>query len=228
MMYKTKKRPLKINLSGGIAEDFYTARRAKTAKLRRIIRACFYLHCLIALVCILLSIILQAGFDIVKVTVCSLTSVVFAFFAVGELEHVKTISCVIDFAFAAGAFITALLGQHRGLFITCGILMCVLGISTIISGIAAARKQALNSAPPPAGQRAGFTRQDLPDYDDIPDLPEDYIFPEIPSISDTANITDPTETPEVPQVPPQPAGKMRELANQVCEIICGESKENRR
>lgn len=219
MMYKTKKNPLKIYSGNGIAEDFYTVRRAKTAKLRQIIRACFYLHCLIALVCILLSIILQAGFDIVKVTVCSLTSVVFAFFAVGELEHVKTISCVIDFAFAAGAFITALLGQHRALFITCGILMCVLGISTIVSAVAAARKRELNASSPPTGRRGGYISPNVVlNDDDIPDMPEDYI-PEIPNISEIPGM------PDLPEIPPQPTGKMRELANQVCEIICGESKE---
>ena len=159
MMYKTKKTRLYISASDNAAEDSFAARRAKTAKLRKIIRTCFYLHCIVAVVCIALSIILSAGFDIAKVSVCTITSVVFAFFAVGDLEHVKTISCVINFTFAAGAFITAALGQHKLLFIVCGILMTMLGIAMIISNIAASRKRALDNISPFMLRREKRTQQ---------------------------------------------------------------------
>lgn len=215
MMYKTNKKLLHFYTNSSVADDSFAARRAKTAKLRKVIRTCFYLHCVVAVICIALSIILCAGFDIVKVCVCTLTSVVFAFFAVGDLEHVKTISCVIDFTFAAGSFVSAALGQHKPLYITCGILMTILGISMIVSNIAAHLKRSLDSSSPFIMRRESRSQpssgyDDLPEIDDIPDMPEDYII----------------ELPAPPPPPPPQTGKMRELANQVCEIICGESNKN--
>lgn len=221
MIYKTNKKQLRFSTSDNIPEDSFVARRAKTAKLRNIIRACFYLHCAAAVICIALSIILSAGFDIVKVCVCTVTAVVFAFFAVGDLEHVKTISCVIDFTFAAGAFITAALGQHKPLFLVCGIFMTILGISMIISNIAAARKHALDNISPFMLRREKRAQQNdysaYPEYDDIPDMPEDYVI-ETPAAA--------VSTPPPPPPPPQPYKKMHELAEQVCEILCGNSKNN--
>lgn len=237
MMYKTKKKLLHFYTHGNITEDFIAARRAKTAKLRKVIRMCFYLHCVLALVCILLSIIMQAGFDIVKISVCALTSVIFAFFAVGDLEHVKTISCAIDLAFAVGAFVTAAFSPHKALYIVCGILMCVLGASMIASSLAAARKRFLDSVLPGAVQRENYTvlNKFSADDDDIPDMPEGYI-PEIPGgiselsefsgLSDISEIREPHAPEEIPEeAPPPPTGKMRELANQVCEIICGSTEK---
>ncbi len=210
MTYKIKKKLLHFYTSGNVAEDFIAARRKKTAKFRRVIRVCFYLHCITALICIALSIILCAGFDIVKVSVCALASVVFAFFAVGDLEHVKTISCVIDFAFAAGAFVMAAFGEHKTLYLTCGILMSVLGLSMIVSGIAGACKRYLDNVSPYMIRREDYTQLNE-EIDDIPDMPDFYDIPDMPE-----NIEE-----DIPPMPPQNS-KMRELADQVCEILCGE------
>lgn len=220
MMYKTNKMRLQLYKTDNASEDSFASRRARTAKLRNIIRACFYLHCIAALICIALSIILSAGFDIVKVCVCTITSVVFAFFAVGDLEHVKAISCVIDFTFAAGAFITAALGKNKPLFIVCGIFMAILGISMIVSSIAASRKRALDNNPPFMLHRDKQQQNNYsayPDYDDIPDMPEDYII-ESPLVSVP-------QTPSVPSQPPapQPYENMHRLADQVREILTGEA-----
>ncbi len=210
MTYKIKKKLLHFYTSGNVAEDFIASRRRKNAKFRRVIRACFYLHCIVALVCIALSVILCAGFDIVKISVCALASVVFAFFAVGDLEHVKTISCIIDFAFAAGAFVTSVFGEHKTLYITCGIMMSVLGLSMIVSGIAGACKRYLDSVSPYMIRRDDYTQLNE-EIDDIPDMPDFYDIPDMPeSIGE-----------DIPPMPP-PNSKMRELADQVCEIICGE------
>lgn len=215
MMYKIKKKLLHFYTSGNVADDFIAARRRKNAKFRRVIRACFYLHCIVALVCITLSIVLCAGFDIVKISVCALASVVFAFFAVGDLEHVKTISCVIDFAFAAGAFVTSVFGEHKTLYITCGILMSMLGLSMILSGIAGACKRYLDSVSPYMIRHDDYTRLNSEEIDDIPDMPDLY---------DLYDIPDMPEDIEVEDIPPMPPinSRMRELADQVCEIICGE------
>ncbi len=211
MMYKIKKKLLHFYTSGNVAEDFIASRRRKNAKFRRVIRACFYLHCIVALVCIALSVILCAGFDIVKISVCALASVIFAFFAVGDLEHVKTISCIIDFAFAAGAFVTSVFGEHKTLYTTCGIMMSVLGLSMIVSGIAGVCKRYLDSVSPYMIRREDYTQVNE-EIDDIPDMPDFYDIPDMPE-----NI----EEDDIPPMPP-PNSKMRELADQVCEIICGE------
>lgn len=221
MNYKTNKTRLYFSASDNAAEDSFAVRRAKTAKLRKIIRTCFYLHCIAAVICIALSIILSAGFDIAKVCVCTITSVVFAFFAVGDLEHVKTISCVIDFTFAAGAFITAALGKHKLLFIVCGSLMTLLGAAMIISNIAASRKRALNNISPFMLRRDKRPQQNnysaYPDYDDIPDLPEDYVIETPPAA------VIPVSPPAPPQ--PKPYEKMRELADKVSEILCADPNQ---
>ena len=220
MMYKTNKKRLQLYKNANAPEDSFAFRRAKTAKLRNIIRACFYLHCAAALICIALSIILSAGFDIVKVCVCTITSVVFAFFAVGDLEHVKAISCIIDFTFAAGAFISAALGTHKQLFIVCGILMTILGISMIVSAIAAARKRALDNTQPFSLHREKNTQQNnysaYPEYDDIPDMPEDYVIETQP-----APIL--IQQPQPPA--PQPYENMHKLAEQVRDILTGEADQ---
>lgn len=216
MLYKIKKKLLHFYTSGNVAEDFIAARRKKTAKFRRVIRFCFYLHCITALVCIALSIILCAGFDIVKVSVCALASVVFAFFAVGDLEHVKTISYVIDFAFAAGAFVMAALGEHKTLYLTCGILMSVLGLSMIVSGIAGVCKRYLDSVSPYMIRPEDYTRLS-DEIDDIPDMPDLYDLYDIPDMPETIE-------EEIPPMPPVNS-KMHELADQVCEIICGGSNK---
>ena len=229
MMYKTNKTRLRYSAKDNPIEDSYAFRRAKTTKLRKIIRACFYLHCIAAVICIALSIVLSAGFDIVKVCVCTITSVVFAFFAVGDMEHVNVISCVIDFTLAAGAFVSAALGQHKLLFVICGIIMTLLGSSMIVSGIAAKRKRALESTSPLTFRREQRTKQDsysaYPDYDDIPDMPEDYVI-ETPLVSmPTPAPTTPPPPPAPP--PPRPYEKMHELADNVREILCGESNKNK-
>ena len=221
MMNKTNKKRQYLSANGSAAEDSFALRKAKTARLRKVIRTCFYLHCIAAVVCIALSIILSAGFDIVKVCVCTITSVVFAFFAVGDLDHVKTISCVIDFTFAAGAFITVALEQNKLLFIICGILMTILGISMIVSGIAASRKRALDNISPFMLRREKRAPQNnnysaYPDYDDIPDLPEDYV------------IETPAAALSSAPLAPRPYENMRKLADQVCEILCEEPVKDSR
>ena len=217
-MYKTNKKRLQLYKNANAPEDSFAFRRARTAKLRNIIRTCFYLHCAAALICIALSIILSAGFDIVKVCVCTVTSVVFAFFAVGDLDHVKTISCVIDFTFAAGAFISAALGTHKLLFIVCGIFMTILGISMIVSAIAASRKRALDNTSPFMLHHEKNSQQNnysaYPEYDDIPDMPDDYVIESHP---------EPTMTQQPPA--PQPYENMHRLAEQVRDILTGEADQ---
>ena len=166
------------------------------------------LLCALALVCVILSIAFSAGFDIIKISVCAVTSVIFAFFAVGDLEHINIISLVIDFVFAAGGYILSIFGEHRTLFLICGISMTVLAVSSLLSVIASSRKRALQEAAFSMLRRENRPqqpRQQEDEFDDIPDMPEDLIIEE-----------------SLPEIPPQPVGKMRELANQVCEIICGE------
>ena len=215
MTIKTNEKTASFYTSGSTIADLAAARRAKAAKFRAVIRACFYLHCVIALVCIVLSIAFSAGFDIIKISVCALTSVVFAFFAVGDLEHINAFSCVVDFVFAAGGYVLSVFGEHRTLYLICGILMTVLALSTVLSGIAAHLKRNIRTAP--LMTRAERRTAQSDDTDDIPDMPELFDIPDLP---EDLMIGEP------PEIPPQPAGKMRELANLVCEIICGETNKN--
>lgn len=214
MILKINEKPESNYTSGGTIADLAAARRAKAAKFRAVIRACFYLHCTIALVCIVLSIVFSAGFDIVKISVCALTSVVFAFFAVGDLEHVNAISCVIDFVFAAGGYVLSIFGEHKTLYLICGILMTILAVSTVFSWIAAHLKRNIRTTPLISRVQRRTARDD--DLDDIPDMPDLFDIPDLP---------EDLVIEEPPAIPPQPAGKMRELADRVCEIICGGSSK---
>ena len=56
-----------------------------------------------------------------------------------------------------------------------------------------------------------------PDYDDLPDMPEDYVIETPPAAI----------LPAAPPAPPQPKPyeKMRELADKVSEILCGDPNQ---
>ena len=69
--------------SGNIYEDFAAARTLKTARLRRIIRICFYAHCVVAALCIILAAALGAGLGTIPVAVCEIILAGLAFLAVG-------------------------------------------------------------------------------------------------------------------------------------------------
>ena len=104
--------------------------------------------------------------------------------------------------------------------------MTILGASMIVSNIAAARKHALDSISPFMLRREKHTQQNdysaYPDYDDIPDMPEDYVIGSAQTVSEPAS----PPPPPPPPPPPQPYEKMRELADQVREILCEGSDKN--
>ncbi len=68
MKYRIKKKLIHFYTSGNVAEDFVASRRKKVSVMRKIIRACFYLHCAAALLCIGLSILLGSGLEVVLIT----------------------------------------------------------------------------------------------------------------------------------------------------------------
>ena len=135
MIHKIKKKLIHFYTNGNIAEDFVASRRTKVNRLRGWIRACFYLHCAAALLCIGLSVLLGAGSAVIYITVCALISAWFALFAVGDLMATKVMSPVLDFIFAGGAIVAGLFIEPKLPYFICGGIMILVGLAAIGAAI---------------------------------------------------------------------------------------------
>ena len=177
-MNKTiKNKLLHFYTDGSIYDDFAESRANKTAKLRRIIRACFYVHCAAAIICITLAAILHAGlWGIVAAAVCEVILTTLAFLAVGDMTLIKTLLYCGDILFAAAMFVTGALGEIKTPFYIIGAVSVVTALVALAAFFAALCKSFLEGFSPLAIRREHYTL--LPNfssepYDDIPDMPED-------------------------------------------------------
>lgn len=198
MFHKTKKRLIHFYTNGNIAEDFVASRRAKVNKLRGFIRACFYLHCTAALTCIGLSLILGAGAAAVPITICALIAAWFALFAVGDLMVMKVVLCVLDFAFAGGAFVAGAFLEPKSPFFVCGGIMTLAGFLAIGAVFAAVLREFLEEYSPRLIRR------------------EDYTI--LYEVSEE-RFESPEEEEDIPPLPPL-TSEMRELSKQLRDILC--------
>lgn len=198
MKYKIKKKLIHFYTSGNIAEDFVASRRKKVSALRKIIRACFYLHCAAALLCIGLSILFGSGFEVVAITVCVVAAAWVALFAVGDVRTVKLLLIAVDLALAAAGFVAGAV-TVRGVFFGCGAVMVLVTLTAACSYFAARCKDYLEGYSPLLIRRDDYTL--LPNF-----------APESEDILPTL------DGEEIPPLPPL-TSEMRELARQLNGIL---------
>ena len=168
---------------GSIYDDFAESRANKTAKLRRIIRLCFYVHCAAAILCIAAAAVLHAGLaGIISVTVCEVFLATLAFLSAGDMTLIKTMLYCGDTLFAAAMFVTGAINETKTPFYIIGAVSVVTALIALASFFAALCKMFLEGFSPLAIRREHYTL--LPNfssepYDDIPDMPETVDEPTI-------------------------------------------------
>lgn len=201
MTYKTKKKLIHFYTTGAVAEDFAASKKRKLAKLRKIIRACFYVQLGVCVICAAIGFIW--GFSgAVPVAICTGILLVAAFFAAGGTTAVKTLSCILDFLVAAAGIVACILTREPA-YGVCGGIMLI--------GFAAAC----------VSLRCWFCKEFLAGYSARLIKREDYtllraLADEKPSDAPIIeNFTGDEELPKLPQL----TSEMRELANRLSDIL---------
>lgn len=200
MNYKLKKKLIHFYTTGNIAEDFVSSRRRKVAVARRIIRGCFYLHCAAALLCIGLSILFGSGLEVVLITLFTVSAAWVALFAVGDAAYMKLALIAADVLLAAAGYVTGAHVAHKAAFYSCAAVMTIAAPAAVASYVASLCKSYLESYSPRLVRRDDYTllHTFAPETDEI-----------IPVRTDV----------ELPPLPPL-TSEMRELANQLREVLC--------
>lgn len=199
MNYRIKKKLIHFYTTGSIAEDFVSSRRKKVAVMRRIIRGCFYLHCAAALLCIGLSILLGSGLEVVLITLFTVLAAWLALFAVGDPAPVKLALIGADALLAAAGYVAGALAGHKAAFFSCAAVMTLAAASAVVLYVTSLCKSYLEGYSPRLVRRDDYTllRNLAPETDEML----------------------PLRTGELPPLPPL-TSEMRELANQLKEILC--------
>lgn len=186
--------------SGNIYEDFAEARAKKTAKLRRVIRACFYIHCAAAAISIALAATMHTGAGIIAVSVGEVLLTALAFMSVGDMMLLKTLLYCGDIVFAAAMFVTGALNKTKTPFYAVGAISVAAALCALAAFFAAGFKFYLEDFSPLSLRREHYTL--LPGFgseqsDNIPDMPDE-----------TETVLPPAKT------------EMQELADRLKEILC--------
>lgn len=209
-MNKTiEKKLLHFFTGGSIYEDFAAARKKKTARLRQLIRACFYVHFAAAVLCITLAAVLRAGTaGIVSVSICEVVLIGLAFMAVGDMTLIKTLLCCGDTAFAAAMFVTGALGANKAPFFTVGAISVVITLCAFAAYYAAICREYLDGFSPLALRREHYTLLTRFAPDNSDNAPQD-------------NSTDDPEKAEEPApVIAPPKTEIQVLADKLKDILC--------
>lgn len=199
MVENIKKRIVHFYTHGNIIEDFVEARRKKTAKLRRVIRACFYIQCALAVCCIAAALLMGAA-GAYAIIAGSIAVCVVAFISLGGGTVEKTILYILDLAYAVICFIVGgLIGSSA--FMVCGALM-LLSAAVALGGFFAAwcRQYLLDFSP------ARITRADY-----TPLTPYD-------SADAARQSAAPVQSAPAPP-PPPPKTEMEMLAEKLSDIL---------
>ncbi len=129
MIDKIKQYLLHFETDGNIIPDFVAARLKRSAVLRRIIHACFYIQCILAVAAIAAGCILSDGWvHIVISVVIGLAVIAVSFFALGGGKTEKTASYIMNIVYAVISFI---IGGTA--MIVCGCLMLAAALAAFIS-----------------------------------------------------------------------------------------------
>ncbi len=200
MKYRIKKKLIHFYTSGNVAEDFVASRRKKVSVMRKIIRACFYLHCAAALLCIGLSILLGSGLEVVLITLFTVGAAWLALFAVGDTRTMKAVLIIADLVFTAASFAIGAFAAHKAAFISSGVIMLLSGIAAAVSYFTSICKDYLEGYSPRLIRRDDYTLL----HSFAPETSEKII---------------PSRDEELPPLPPL-TSEMRELAKQLKDILC--------
>lgn len=203
MNYRLQKKLLHFESSGSVIEDFVASRKKKTAVFRRIVRVSFYVHCSAALLNILLAVLFKAGFASIPVIVCALGAAWLSFLSAANVRIMKTLLLIADVVFAAGGFVAGALLTPRAMYYICGASMCVCALAAAAAFMASVFREFLEGYSPLAIRR------------------EDYTLLK-KSASALREIPKAEEEEEQPQPLPPLTSEMRELANQLKSILCGD------
>ncbi|MBQ4165245.1 MAG: hypothetical protein IJD85_02880 [Oscillospiraceae bacterium] len=104
-MNAIKARLLHFETGGDIIKDFVAARLKKAAKLRGIIHVCFYMQCVIAAACIAIGMLLGSELSAqIFSGIAGAVVIVVAFAALGGGVTEKTVSYILDMAYAVVCF----------------------------------------------------------------------------------------------------------------------------
>lgn len=185
--------------TGSIYEDFAAARTRKTERLRRVIRVCFYAHCLAAVLCIVLAAALHAGAGIIAVVLCELFLAGLAFLAVGDMKLLKLLLCGGDLLFTIIMFVTGSVSGNKPPFCAVGAVSVAATLLAAVTLAAAFCKAYLENFSPLALRREHYTR--------LPNLN-----------SDTAKDDNDNKEPLI--VLPPKRTEMQELSDKLKEILC--------
>lgn len=211
-MNKTvEKKLLHFFTGGSIYEDFAAARTKKTAKLRRLIRACFYVHFAAAVICITLAAILRAGTaGVFSVSICEVVLIGLAFMAVGDMTLIKTLLCCGDTAFAAAMFVTGALSANKAPFFAVGAVSIVITACAFGAYYAAICREYLEGFSPLAIRREHYT------------LLAQISHPPQPELGHTTDrSSDASEAAKGPAVViPPPKTEIQMLADRLKDILC--------
>lgn len=197
MFNKIKKNLIHFCTNGNITEDFVASRRKKVRKLRRVIRACFYVHCVAALLCFVISFAFGTDKATIIITPIALVLAWISFFAAGKNMPVKVVLFTLDFLFGIAMITWGALHSPAAVFTWCGVIMLVAGAFGIAAYIAALCKRFLNEFQPRNLRRADYTLLSNPN----PEKPID-------------------EESQTPVSLPPLTSDMRVLAEKLKEIIC--------
>ncbi len=208
MINRIKKNLIHFYTHGNITEDFVASRRKKVLKLRRVIRVCFYAHCVAALLCFAISFVFGTDRATIIITAATLILAWLAFFAAGNNMPVKIVLFTGDFLFSAGLITWGALHTPGAVFFICGGIVIVSGLFGIVSYIAALCKQFLAEFQPRNIRRTDYTLYTDMHFDLIPDQPLEKKQEDIPSL-------------------PPLTSEMRVLANKLKEIICDNDKSDK-
>lgn len=199
MLENIKKRIIHFYTHGNIIEDFVEARRKKALGLRRVIRACFYIQCALAVCCIAAALLMRAGGSL-AIAAGSAAVCIVAFISLGGGTAEKTILYILDLVYAVICFIVGGLGGSPA-FTLCGGLML------------------LSAAVALCGFFAAWCRQYLLDFSPAKITSGDYtllshaISAEAPQQSSA-----PVSSAPAPP-PPPPKTEMEMLAEKLSEIL---------
>lgn len=198
MLNKIRKKLIHFYTDGNINADFAASKRRKTAELRKIIRACFYLHCAVAVVCIVIAAVNGIAAITIPVSVCVLISAGLAFLAAGGDVIRRTALYSADMIFAAAAFVAGTVANAPFLFAVGGIMLAA-GLAALAGFFAGAAKDYLENYPLKLIRR------------------EDYTLFRGLAGNEEKTVLSGNNPPSLPPL----TDEMRELARQVADILHG-------
>lgn len=230
-----EKKLLHFFTGGDIREDFAAARKRKTAKLRRLIRACFYVHLAAAVICIALAVVLKAGTaGIIAISVCEVVLLLLAFLAVGDATLIKTLLCCGDTAFSAAMFVTGALisnNENSTPYFAVGAVMIIVTLCAFGAYYAAMCKEFLDNFSPQALNKEHYTY--LPQLSkevkaEEPEEEDAEAFEEVAedSLSNTPEEHELPKTEKKPEPPAPPKTEIQILAERLREILCTPKSDN--